>query len=88
MALATGLVFSLLSPDDNYLELSRNPDIFTTILRELTIYYVDPTDPKFAGGEGINSMLESLDPHAVHFPEEEADDYRFITAGQYGASVL
>ena len=34
--------------------------------------------------EGINSMLESLDPYTQFIPEEEADDYRFITTGQYG----
>ncbi|MBK9400338.1 MAG: S41 family peptidase [Bacteroidetes bacterium] len=85
MALATGLgIFSFRSPDDNYFELSRNLDIFTTILRELTIYYVDPTDPKLLVEEGINSMLESLDPYTQFIPEEEADDYRFITTGQYG----
>ncbi|MBL7923323.1 MAG: S41 family peptidase [Bacteroidia bacterium] len=85
LALLSGLgLFSFRSPDDNFFELSRNLDIFTTVLRELTVYYVDPTDPKLLVEEGINSMLESLDPYTQFIPEEEAEDYRFITTGQYG----
>lgn len=85
VALMTGIgIFSFRSPEDNFFEMSRNLDIFTTVLRELTIYYVDPTDPKVLVEEGINSMLESLDPYTQYIPEEEADDYRFMTTGQYG----
>jgi carboxyl-terminal processing protease len=29
-------------------------------------------------------MLESLDPYTTFIPEEDADDYRFMTTGQYG----
>lgn len=80
---ALGLV-SFRAVDDNYFELSRNLDIFTTVLRELTVYYVDPTDPKLLVEEGIHSMLESLDPYTQFIPEDEAEDYRFMTTGQYG----
>lgn len=80
---ALGLV-SFRAVDDNYFELSRNLDIFTTVLRELTIYYVDPTDPKLLVEEGIHSMLDGLDPYTQYIPEEEAEDYRFMTTGQYG----
>ena len=85
LTIAAGLGFySFREADDNYFEVSRNLDIFTSILRELTVYYVDPTDPKLLVEEGINSMLESLDPYTQFIPEEEAEDYRFITTGQYG----
>ncbi len=85
LALIAGAgALSFRSAEDNYFEMARNLDIFTTILRELTIYYVDPTDPKVLVEEGIHSMLESLDPYTQFIPEEEADDYRFITTGQYG----
>lgn len=80
---ALGLI-SFRSVDDNYFELSRNLDIFTTVLRELTVYYVDPTNPKLLVEEGLHSMLESLDPYTQFIPEDEAEDYRFMTTGQYG----
>lgn len=83
--LATALgAYSFRNPEENLFELSRNLDIFTTVLRELTVYYVDTPDPKALVEEGIHSMLESLDPYTQFIPEEEADDYRFMTTGQYG----
>lgn len=85
LALVVGMgLYSFKSGNDNFFELSRNLDIFSTVLRELTVYYVDPTDPKLLVEECINSMLESLDPYTQFIAEEEADDYRFITTGQYG----
>jgi carboxyl-terminal processing protease len=70
--------------DDNVFEISRNLDVFTTLFRELMIYYVDPTEPQELVTTGINAMLESLDPYTQFIPESEADDYRFMTTGQYG----
>jgi len=85
LALVAGIgLYSFRSPEENFFEISRNLDIFSTVLRELTVYYVDPTDPKLLVEECINSMLESLDPYTQFIPEEEAEDYRFITTGQYG----
>jgi len=77
-------VYSFRNPEENIFELSRNLDIFTTVLRELTVYYVDTPEPKALVEEGIHAMLESLDPYTQFIPEEEADDYRFMTTGQYG----
>lgn len=85
LVLLSGLGFiSFRSIEDNYFEISRNLDIFTTALRELTVYYVDPIDPEQMVNEGIYAMLESLDPYTTFIPEEEAEDYRFMTTGQYG----
>jgi carboxyl-terminal processing protease len=81
--IAIGIV-SFRPVDDNTFELSRNLDVFTTLIRELTIYYVDPTDPEVMIHDGIDAMLESLDPYTTYIPESEADDYRFMTTGQYG----
>lgn len=83
--LATPILLVAFRPaDDNVFEISRNLDVFTTLFRELMIYYVDPTEPQDLVTTGINAMLESLDPYTQFIPESEADDYRFMTTGQYG----
>ncbi len=69
---------------DEFFEISRNMDIFTTLFRELNIYYVDDTKPGDLMKKGIDSMLESLDPYTNYIPESEVEDYRFMTTGQYG----
>ena len=69
---------------DNYFEISKNIDIFTTLYKELNIFYVDETDPGELMKKAIDSMLESLDPYTTYIPESEMEDFRFMTTGQYG----
>lgn len=69
---------------DNYFEMSKNLDIFTTLYRELNVFYVDETDPGDLIKKAIDSMLESLDPYTTYIPESEMEDFRFMTTGQYG----
>jgi carboxyl-terminal processing protease len=69
---------------DNYFELSKNLDIFSTLLKELNTYYVDDTKPGELMKTGIDAMLLSLDPYTNYIPESAIEDYRFMTTGQYG----
>ena len=69
---------------DNYFEISKNLEIFTTLFKELNIYYVDETAPGDLIKKGIDKMLESLDPYTVYIPESEMEDHRFMITGQYG----
>ena len=52
---------------DNYFELSKNLDIFSTLFKELNIYYVDETQPGELMKTAIDEMLKSLDPYTVLF---------------------
>ncbi|HIG32537.1 MAG TPA: S41 family peptidase [Flavobacteriales bacterium] len=69
---------------DDYFEISKNLDIFTTLYKELNTFYVDETDPGKLMKEGIDKMLKSLDPYTAYIPESEIEDFRFMTTGQYG----
>ncbi len=76
--------FSFNRPDDNFFEISKNLDIFTTLFKELNLYYVDETKPGELMINGIDAMLESLDPYTNFIAESDIEDYRFMTTGQYG----
>ena len=39
------VAFGSFSFTDNYFEVAKNLDIFTTVYRELNNFYVDETDP-------------------------------------------
>tara|TARA_B100000242_G_scaffold271274_1_gene223383 strand:- start:4337 stop:5995 length:1659 start_codon:yes stop_codon:yes gene_type:complete len=67
-----------------YFEVSKNLDIFTSLFREVNIYYVDETKPGEMIEKAINSMLEDLDPYTTYIPESDIEDFRFQTTGQYG----
>lgn len=69
---------------DEYFEISKNLDIFSSMYREVNMYYVDSTDPGKLMKIGMDAMLESLDPYTNYIPESDIEDYRFMTTGQYG----
>ena len=69
---------------DNYFEIAKNLDIFTTLYKELNTFYVDETNPGELMKKGIDEMLKSLDPYTTYIPESEIEDFRFMTTGQYG----
>ena len=69
---------------DNFFEISKNLDIFSSLYKELNIYYVDETDAGELMKTGIDAMLESLDPYTNYIPESEKEDFEFMTTGQYG----
>ncbi len=69
---------------DNYFEISKNLEIFTSAYRELNANYVDEVDPSKLMRTGIEAMLESLDPYTNFISESDVEDYRIMTTGQYG----
>jgi carboxyl-terminal processing protease len=69
---------------DDYFEVSKNLDIFSTLFREVNMNYVDSIDPGKLMKKGIDAMLETLDPYTDYIPESDIEDYRFMTTGQYG----
>jgi len=69
---------------DNYFELSKNLDIFATLLRELNTYYVDDIKPGELIKKGIDEMLNTLDPYTEFYAESDIEDYKMMVTGQYG----
>ena len=63
-------------------EISKNLEIFSTLMRELDTYYVDPISPGTLTESAIGSMLESLDPYTTFIPESEIENHRMSTTGQ------
>ncbi len=75
--------FAFKFKNDKLFALAKNIDIFATLVRELDSYYVDEIDPDKLVSVGINAMLEELDPYTEYIPEEDSDDFRTLTTGEY-----
>lgn len=92
LLLLFGLSLSLVySFTRDYFAISKNLDIFNAIYRELNMSYVDETRPGKLMKTGIDAMLNSLDPYTVYFTEDDLEEYKYITTGEYGgigASVI
>jgi carboxyl-terminal processing protease len=82
LALLLG-VFAFQVKNDKLFAIAKNIDIFATLIRELDSYYVDEINPDELVTVGINAMLEELDPYTEFIPEEESDDFRMLTTGEY-----
>src|SRR5574344_1925289 len=62
----------------------KSLDIQFSVLRELSLFYVDSVELDKLVFKGLESMLESLDPYTVYIPEENEDDLEMMTTGSYG----
>lgn len=79
-----GLSFSAFKAADEYFEISKHIDIYTTLYKQVNTYYVDEVEPAKLMRKGIDAMLNSLDPYTNFISESEIEDYRFQITGQYG----
>ncbi len=71
-------------PEQQGFEYVKNLDIYSNVIRELDLDYVDVINPGELTKTSIEAMLRSLDPYTNFIPESEVEDYKFITTGQYG----
>lgn len=78
------VLFIGVSYTPDYFEISKNLDIFYSVYKELNVGYVDGTKPGQLMKTGIDAMLNSLDPYTVYYTENDIEDYRFMTTGEYG----
>ncbi|GAB3534185.1 S41 family peptidase [Pontibacter brevis] len=77
-------LFSFKSESDKYFEIAKNLDVFATLFKEVNTYYVDDVPPAQMMRTGIDAMLKSLDPYTNYIPEDDIEDFRTMTTGQYG----
>lgn len=79
MAIATGA-----SAQSKEFKAAKSLDIQLSILRELSMLYVDSVDVQKLVRKGIDAMLESLDPYTVYIPEDDEESLELLTTGSYG----
>ncbi len=86
MLLTTVMLVSAVnySNDDRYFAIARNLDIFATLYKEVNALYVDEVNPNEIIRTGIDAMLASLDPYTNYIPEDDIEEFRTQSTGQYG----
>jgi len=77
-------IFSFSFVEDLF-QVSKNLDIFAGIYKQLSINYVDDVNSSEMMKNGIDAMLEELDPYTEYIPEDEIEDYKLkYVSTQYG----
>ncbi|MCC8188533.1 MAG: S41 family peptidase [Bacteroides sp.] len=83
VAVVTGFL-GFKAADNRNFQVAKNLDIFSAIVKELDMFYVDTIDPNKTIREGIDAMLYSLDPYTNYFPEEDQSELEQMIKGSYG----
>jgi carboxyl-terminal processing protease len=69
---------------DDYFEISKNLEIFSTVYKTVNSEYVDEVNPGDLMKKGIDAMLASLDPYTNFYNESQAEDAMIMQSGEYG----
>ena len=64
--------------------LGKWVEIHNAILKELSRSYVDSLEVGRIEREGVDAMLEALDPYTVYVPEEEQENFQMMLSSTYG----
>jgi carboxyl-terminal processing protease len=80
---ASALLFLGASFKNDFFEIAKQIEIFTTLFKELNTNYVDETNPGDLMNNAIKGMLASLDPYTVYFNEQEVVKFKINNTGEY-----
>ena len=70
--------------DAHNFEMSKNLDIFNSVMKELDMNYVDTIDAGKTVRQGIDAMLYGLDPYTVYYPEDDQSELEQMVSNSYG----
>jgi len=88
--LAIAIALGTWSFKNDFFEIAKQIEIFTTLFKELNMNYVDDTVPAELMDKAIKGMLEGLDPYTVYYNEQDVEQSRINQTGSFtgiGASV-
>ncbi|QKJ31762.1 S41 family peptidase [Mucilaginibacter mali] len=80
-----GLALLVFSFQDDLFQVSKNLDVFASLYKEVNINYVDDINSAKMLKNGVDAMLDNLDPYTEFVPESEIEDYKLkYVSTQYG----
>ncbi len=80
---ASAFLFIGTSFKDDFFEIAKQIEIFTTLFKELNRNYVDETNPGDLMDKAIKGMLANLDPYTVYFNEQDVVRFKINNTGEY-----
>ncbi|RYJ53306.1 PDZ domain-containing protein [Flavobacterium petrolei] len=80
---ASAFLFIGTSFKDDFFEIAKQIEIFTTLFKELNRNYVDETNPGELMDKAIKGMLANLDPYTVYFNEQDVVRFKINNTGEY-----
>jgi len=81
--IAGGFLFVGVSFREDFFEVAKQIEIFTTLFKTVNANYVDETNPGELMDKAIKSMLADLDPYTNYFNEQDIVKYKINNTGEY-----
>ncbi|MFT3794483.1 S41 family peptidase [Flavobacterium sp.] len=81
--LASGFLFIGVSFREDFFEVAKQIEIFTTLFKAVNSNYVDETNPGELMDKAIKSMLADLDPYTNYFNEQDVVKFKINNTGEY-----
>lgn len=82
--LLTVFIGSSIAYKSDFFEIAKQIEIYTTLFKELNLYYIDELDPAEVMDNAIEHTLNNLDPYTKFYDEQGVIDARIVAEGQYG----
>lgn len=82
-AILSVFLFVGVSFKDDFFEISKQIEIFTTLFKTVNQNYVDETNPAELMDKAIKSMLADLDPYTNYFNEQDVIKFKINNTGEY-----
>jgi carboxyl-terminal processing protease len=79
----SGLTFVIVSFKEDFFEIAKQLEIFTTLFKTVNMNYVDETNPGELMDKAIKNMLADLDPYTVYFNEQDVVKFKINNTGEY-----
>ncbi len=81
--IASGFLFVGVSFKDDFFEIAKQIEIFTTLFKTVNQNYVDEIAPADIMDKAIKSMLADLDPYTNYFNEQDVVKFKINNTGEY-----
>ncbi len=81
--IASGFLFVGVSFKDDFFEIAKQIEIFTTLFKTVNQNYVDEVAPADLMDSAIKSMLADLDPYTNYFNEQDVVRFKINNTGEY-----
>ena len=67
----------------DFFEVAKQVEIYTTLFKELNLYYIDEINPAELTEKAINEMLDELDPYTRYYDEQGVEEVKINSSGEY-----
>lgn len=81
--LGAGIFFVAVGFKNDFFEVAKQIEIFTTLFKTVNANYVDETNPGDLMDKAIKNMLADLDPYTVYFNEADVAKFKINNTGEY-----